>query len=44
LFELEKRYGEFKRPKREKKVVQKVVEQEDDSKSEASEPNGEDEL
>jgi hypothetical protein len=42
LFELEKRYGEFKRPKREKKVVQKVVAQvEEDSKSEDAEPKGE---
>jgi len=41
LFELEKRYGEFKRPKREKKVVKKVVAPVDDeSKTEDAEPKG----
>ena len=38
LFDLEKRYGEFKRPKREKKVVVKEKQvAEEDSEAEASE-------
>ena len=45
LFELEKKYGEFKRPKREKKAVQKaVVKQEEESTAEQAEPSGQAEL